>query len=87
MNVTTLTSTGKPTLTIERPRALLSVMAWEMRRFRASRLFWLQALGFFCFLLFIMWASRMPDQFTIGIRCPIVDVQWLRGRNQRLGAP
>lgn len=65
MNITTLTSTGKPTRTIERPRALLSVMAWELRRFRASRLFWLQALGFFCFLLFIMWASRMPDQFTV----------------------
>jgi ABC-type transport system involved in multi-copper enzyme maturation permease subunit len=38
-------------------------MAWELRRFRASRLFWLQALGFFCFLLFLTWAQQAPDTF------------------------
>jgi ABC-type transport system involved in multi-copper enzyme maturation permease subunit len=37
-------------------------MAWEMRRCVASRLFWFQTLGFFCFLLLITWASRMPKQ-------------------------
>jgi ABC-type transport system involved in multi-copper enzyme maturation permease subunit len=70
MNITALTSTGQQTRTIERPRLLLRVMAWELRRFCASRLFWLQALGFFCFLLFLTWAMRMPDQFTIGIGGP-----------------
>src|SRR5260370_33815160 len=64
MNITALTSTGQQTRTSERPRLLLGVMAWELRRFCASRLFWLQALGFFCFLLFVMWASRMPNQFS-----------------------
>ena len=63
MNITALTSTDQQTRAIERPRPLQSVMAWELRRFRASRLFWLQALGFFCLLLFVMWASRAPEQF------------------------
>jgi ABC-type transport system involved in multi-copper enzyme maturation permease subunit len=70
MNITLLSSAEQQTQTIERPRLLLSVMAWELRRFCASRLFWLQALGFFCFLLFLTWAMRMPDQFTIGIGGP-----------------
>jgi ABC-type transport system involved in multi-copper enzyme maturation permease subunit len=60
MTSTTLTSTGKPTRSIERPRPLLSVMAWELRRFRASRLFWLQALGFFCLSSFVIWIQKMP---------------------------
>ena len=64
MNITTLTSTGQQTRAIERPHPLLSVMAWELRRFRASRLFWLQALGFFCFLLFLTWAQQAPEQFS-----------------------
>ena len=63
MNITALTSTGQQTRSIERPRPLLSVMTWELRRFCASRLFWLQALGFFCFLLFLTWAQQMPEQF------------------------
>ena len=63
MNITALTSTGQQMRTINRPHPLLSVMAWELRRFRASRLFWLQALGFFCFLLFLTWGQGMPDHF------------------------
>lgn len=42
-------------------RALLSVMGWELRRLRASRLFWVQALGFFVLLLFVLWFGREPD--------------------------
>jgi ABC-type transport system involved in multi-copper enzyme maturation permease subunit len=42
-------------------------MAWELRRLRASRLFWLQALGFFCFLLFVMWALHAPENFAGGV--------------------
>jgi ABC-type transport system involved in multi-copper enzyme maturation permease subunit len=64
MTITALTSTGKPTRSIERPRPLTRVMAWELRRFRASRLFWLQALGFFCFLLFLTWAQQAPVRFA-----------------------
>lgn len=63
MTITALTGTEQPTQVIQRPRLLTRVMAWELRRFSASRLFWLQTLGFFCFLLFITWASRMPKQF------------------------
>ncbi len=64
MTSTTLTSTGKLTRAIERPRPLTRVMAWELRRFRASRLFWLQALGFFCFLLFLTLAQQAPGRFA-----------------------
>ncbi len=42
-------------ITVRRPQPLLSVLAWEMRRFRASRRFWLQALGLFGFLLLLTW--------------------------------
>src|SRR6266567_7450443 len=66
MNITALTSTVKPTRAIELPRPLTRVMAWELRRFGASRLFWLQALGFYCLLLFLTWASRTPNQFLFG---------------------
>jgi ABC-type transport system involved in multi-copper enzyme maturation permease subunit len=40
------------------PRPLMSVMTWELRRFVASRVFWLQALGFFCLTLFVTWAGH-----------------------------
>jgi ABC-type transport system involved in multi-copper enzyme maturation permease subunit len=45
---------------IERPHPLIRVMAWELRRFCASRLFWVQALGFFGLSLFLTWAQQMP---------------------------
>jgi len=64
MHSTTLTSTGKLTRAIERPRPLLSVMAWELRRFRASRLFWLQSLGFFCLSCFVIWTQQIPLTFN-----------------------
>ena len=59
MNITALTSTGQQTQSIdESPRLFLRVMAWELRRFCASRLFWFQALGFFGFLLLMTWAMH-----------------------------
>src|SRR5436309_7409758 len=67
MNITMLTSIEKPARTIQRPRLLTRVMAWEFRRFRASRLFWLQALGFFCFSLLLTWALHAPDNFSVGV--------------------
>ncbi len=60
MTITTLASTGKPTRTIGRSSLLLRVMAWELRRFRASRLFWLQSLGFFCLSSFVIWTQQIP---------------------------
>jgi hypothetical protein len=43
--------------TTRRTSPLLPVLIWELRRFRASRLFWFQALGCFCFLLFVAGTS------------------------------
>jgi ABC-type transport system involved in multi-copper enzyme maturation permease subunit len=44
---------------------LLSVLVWEFRRFCASRLFWLQALGFFVFVLVSLWLGLQPSTFTL----------------------
>jgi ABC-type transport system involved in multi-copper enzyme maturation permease subunit len=66
MNITALTSTEQRTRTIERPRLLARVMAWELRRFLASRLFWFQALGLFGFLLLMTWALHAPENFGAG---------------------
>jgi hypothetical protein len=60
MKITALTSTGKPTRTIQRSRPLIRVLAWELRRFCASRLLWLQALGFFGLSLFLTWSQQIP---------------------------
>ena len=49
--------------TSERNSPLLNVLIWELRRFQASRLFWFQALGVFCFLLFLTWALHAAEQF------------------------
>lgn len=50
--------------TSRRTSPLLPVLMWELRRFRASRLFWFQALGVFCFLLFLMWALHAPKGYA-----------------------
>jgi ABC-type transport system involved in multi-copper enzyme maturation permease subunit len=60
------TSPRGQALAIRRPHPLLSVMTWELRRFRASRNFWLQALGLFCFLLLLTWAEAQADEFSHG---------------------
>jgi len=64
VNITALTGTDQQTRAIGRPSPLLSVMAWEFRRFFANRLFWFQALGLFGLLLLITWASHAPDHFS-----------------------
>ncbi len=43
------------------------MIAWELRRFRASRLFWFQALGLFGFLLLMTWALHAPEQINAGV--------------------
>jgi len=68
MSITALTSTGQQTRSINTsPRLFLNVMAWEFRRFFASRLFWFQALGLFGFLLLMTWALHSP--VNIGGSC------------------
>jgi len=61
-------STGQQTQAVPRMRPLVRVMTWELRRFSASRIFWIEALGFFSLLLLITWASRMPSNFDFGSR-------------------
>ena len=60
MHITALTSLGQQMRSTRRPHPLLSVMAWDLRRFSASLLFWVQALCFFCLVLFVTWSTRMP---------------------------
>jgi ABC-type transport system involved in multi-copper enzyme maturation permease subunit len=67
MTITALTGTGQQTQTIKRPHPLARVIAWELRRFRASRLFWYQALGLFGFLLLMTWALHAPEQIGAGV--------------------
>ena len=67
MTITALTGTGQQTQTIKRPHPLARVIAWELRRFRASHLFWFQALGLFGFLLLMTWALHAPDQIGAGV--------------------
>lgn len=66
MSTTALTSARTQSLAVRHPQPLLSVMVWELRRIRASRLFWVQALGFFCFLLLVIWFGRTPSTFFFG---------------------
>lgn len=71
MTTAALTTSRQQTRAVRRPFLLLSVMAWELRRFRASRLFWVQALGFFCLLLLVTWLARTPEGFrTASHRLP-----------------
>lgn len=66
MNASALASTGQQARTVQRTRPLARVMSWELRRFTASRIFWLQALGFFCFLLLIVAAQDWPNRVDYG---------------------
>jgi ABC-type transport system involved in multi-copper enzyme maturation permease subunit len=60
-----LTDARQEIRAIRRPQPLFGVLSWELRRFRASRLFWIQALCFFCLLLLVLWFGRMPSSFDI----------------------
>jgi ABC-type transport system involved in multi-copper enzyme maturation permease subunit len=62
MSTTALSSVQRQTQSVQRSRPLACVLTWELRRFRASRLFWFQALGFFGFLLLIIWALHASHQ-------------------------
>jgi ABC-type transport system involved in multi-copper enzyme maturation permease subunit len=61
---TALMKSPQQTAVVGRPRPLQAVLAWELRRFAASRVFWLQALGLFCFLALLTWAQATLDQYS-----------------------
>src|SRR5215467_11093605 len=60
MSTTVLTGSGQQTRPIDRGLVpLWSVLAWEIRRLSASRLFWSQAIGLLGFLLLLTWVLRV----------------------------
>ncbi len=66
MSTIALTSAAQQTRAIHRSRPLLAVLSWEFRRFAASRVFWLQAFGFFCLALFVTWAGNSELGVVVG---------------------
>lgn len=62
MNATVLTAASQHTRMTGHQYPLTRVVTWELRRFLASRLFWFQALGFWGFLLLIIWALHASGQ-------------------------
>ncbi len=64
---------------LRRSHPLVAVIAWELRRYRASRLFWLQALGFFGIVLLVTWASQMPSQFNLGNGSTVTSIGFVAG--------
>jgi ABC-type transport system involved in multi-copper enzyme maturation permease subunit len=66
MSATVLTRSGQQARPINRGLVpLWSVLAWEIRRLSASRLFWSQAIGFLGFLLLLTWVLRVPGREAI----------------------
>ena len=66
MSIPALGSLGQHIRTMKRAHPLARVLIWEVRRFRASRLFWLQALSFFGLFLFLTWVSGTSIEFSHG---------------------
>ena len=50
---------------VQRTNPLVSVLVWDLRRILSGRRFWLQALGFFCFVLLLTWAQSRSFVFSI----------------------
>jgi ABC-type transport system involved in multi-copper enzyme maturation permease subunit len=63
MSSTALATARQQTQAVRHRNPLLSVLIWELRRFRSSRPFWIQALAFFGFTLFVTWLGRAPGSF------------------------
>jgi ABC-type transport system involved in multi-copper enzyme maturation permease subunit len=64
MSTVVLTSARQQTHAIRSPRPLLAVLTWELRRYRASRVFWVQTLGLFGFLVLLTWVQATLDQYS-----------------------
>jgi ABC-type transport system involved in multi-copper enzyme maturation permease subunit len=65
--IAALTSARSKTESIRRTRPLLAVLSWELRRYRASRAFGIQALCFLGLTIFLVWFARTPSQFSFGV--------------------
>ena len=66
MSTTVLTGSGQQARPIDRGLVpLWSVLAWEIRRLSASRLFWSQAIGLLGFLLLLTWVLRVAEHSTV----------------------
>jgi ABC-type transport system involved in multi-copper enzyme maturation permease subunit len=61
---TALKRSPQQTSVVGRSRPLQAVLTWELRRFAASRVFWLQGLGLFCFMALLTWAQATLDQYS-----------------------
>lgn len=57
-------------IAIQHANPLLSVMAWEARRLRASRLTWMLALTAFALFLFVIWTEHGPGTFITSYQSP-----------------
>jgi len=67
MSTTVLTVSGQQARPMDRGLVpLWSVLAWEIRRLSASRLFWSQAIGLLGFLLLLTWALKAPQNINAG---------------------
>ena len=67
MSATVLTVSGQQARPMDRGLVpLWSVLAWEIRRLSASRLFWSQAIGLLGFLLLLTWVLRAPQNIKEG---------------------
>ena len=67
MSTTVLTVSGQQARPIDQGLVpLWSVLAWEIRRLSASRLFWSQAIGLLGFLLLLTWVLRAPQNIKEG---------------------
>src|SRR5215469_1309011 len=66
MSTTVLTGSGQQARPMDRGLVpLWSVLAWEIRRLSASRLFWSQAIGLLGFLLLLTWVLRVAGHEAV----------------------
>ena len=66
MSATVLTRSGQQARPMDRGLVpLWSVLAWEIRRLSASRLFWSQAIGLLGFLLLLTWVLRVAGHEAV----------------------
>jgi ABC-type transport system involved in multi-copper enzyme maturation permease subunit len=49
---------------VRRLQPLASVLTWELRRYRASRRFWLQAISILCLSFLLIWAQAMSFVYS-----------------------
>jgi ABC-type transport system involved in multi-copper enzyme maturation permease subunit len=69
MMTATRSPSRRPARDIGHPQPLLRVVAWELRRVRASRRAWwilLLAFGFFLFIIWLLWIARFAGTSGFG---------------------